>query len=63
MGVELRRPEERSCERCGRREEWVEAGWRVVAAGEPFCVHEWDINGAFVPLRRVEGDEDGETSA
>ena len=50
-GIELRRPAERSCERCGRREAWADGGWRVRAVGEVFCVHEWDINGSFAPLR------------
>jgi hypothetical protein len=55
--VELRRPDERTCERCGRHEEWVES-WRVRVVGDRFCVHEWDINGSFVPLRAVSDPTD-----
>ena len=54
---ELRRPTDRSCERCGRREYWdVDAeSWRIVDNGEPlvgniYCIHEWDINGRFAPF-------------
>jgi hypothetical protein len=58
MGIRLRPPTERTCERCGRREEWdADTGrWEVVredgdpAAGNVFCLHEWDINGSFVPV-------------
>jgi hypothetical protein len=55
---ELRRPTERTCERCGREETWdvdVES-WRIVVvdgerrSGNVFCVHEWDINGQFAPF-------------
>jgi len=56
MRVELRRPTERTCERCGRHEEWDERTWRVVACGDPFCVHEWDIDGSFVPLETTDGE-------
>jgi hypothetical protein len=54
----LRKPRERSCELCGRAEQWdddVDA-WQIVREdGEPlvgdrYCIHEWDINGAFVPI-------------
>jgi hypothetical protein len=57
---ELRRPTERTCELCGRRETWdreVES-WRIVVeederlAGRIYCVHEWDINGRFAPFER-----------
>ena len=51
MRVELKRPTERTCERCGRHEEWDDRSWRVVESGEVFCVHEWDIDGSFVPLQ------------
>lgn len=58
MTETLSRPSRRTCERCGRRECWDDAStaWRVVreangpVAGEPFCLHEWDITGAFVPF-------------
>jgi hypothetical protein len=58
MGARLRKPTERSCERCGREEEWdddVEA-WRVrrvdgdLRLGSPHCLHEWDIDGTFAPF-------------
>jgi hypothetical protein len=60
----LRRPTERACERCDRAERWdpdAEA-WRVVvddepAVGNPHCIHEWDINGAFVPF-----EDDGDSA-
>jgi hypothetical protein len=55
---QLRRPTDRTCERCGRRETWDrdEESWRIVVddgeriAGNVYCVHEWDINGQFVPF-------------
>ncbi|XVH31355.1 HEWD family protein [Haloferacaceae archaeon DSL9] len=55
MCVTLRRPTKRTCERCGRTERWDETGstWRIDATGETgsvYCVHEWDINGTFVPF-------------
>lgn len=62
----LSRPSRRTCERCGRRERWDDAtaAWRVVreadrpVAGDPFCLHEWDITGAFVPFEaEIEGTE------
>ena len=51
-------PKARECERCGRTDEWdAETGtWTVVSedgdrlAGDPFCLHEWDINGTYNPL-------------
>lgn len=55
---ELRRPTDRTCERCGREETWdtgVES-WRIVVVdgekrtGNVYCVHEWDINGRFAPF-------------
>ncbi|ESS05859.1 MAG: hypothetical protein A07HB70_01402 [uncultured archaeon A07HB70] len=58
--VRLRAPTARVCERCGRREEWRDEGWRVAVddgepvVGERFCLHEWDINGTFAPV--VESD-------
>ncbi|MDR5672609.1 HEWD family protein [Halalkaliarchaeum sp. AArc-GB] len=53
MGATVRKPTLRTCEHCGRTEEWNDEveSWRVSAApGEPFCIHEWDINGSFVPV-------------
>jgi hypothetical protein len=51
-------PRERRCERCGRRDEWDDATghWQVVAgddgplAGDPYCIHEWDVTAAYNPL-------------
>lgn len=55
---DLRRPTDRTCERCGREEKWDTAveSWRIVVAdgdrlaGDVYCVHEWDINGRFTPF-------------
>ncbi|MFC4356595.1 HEWD family protein [Halobium salinum] len=53
---ELRRPTDRTCERCGREEMWRDGSWRVAEVdgerrvGSVYCVHEWDINGTFVPF-------------
>jgi hypothetical protein len=54
----LRRPTDRTCELCGRTEQWDtdSDAWRVVRedgdpqVGELYCIHEWDINGTFVPI-------------
>lgn len=54
----LRTPTNRACERCSRVERWdrTEETWRVVEkegtpqVGNPHCIHEWDINGAFAPF-------------
>ncbi|WP_226012961.1 HEWD family protein [Halomicrobium salinisoli] len=51
-------PGERICERCGRHDEWddTRGAWTVVAedgerqSGDPFCLHEWDINGNYSPI-------------
>lgn len=55
MAVQIRRPEERTCESCGRVERWDDdaSTWRVAEAGETFCIHEWDINGSFVPFEEA----------
>jgi len=58
MNPELRTPDERSCELCGRAEFWDDdAGtWRVAPgddgprAGSIYCIHEWDVNGSFAPF-------------
>jgi predicted ABC-type ATPase len=55
---DLRRPTDRACERCGRREIWdtTAESWRIVVedgerhAGNTYCIHEWDINGRFAPF-------------
>jgi len=51
-------PTERECERCGRRDVWDEdaQNWTIATddgeklAGDPHCLHEWDINGSYNPL-------------
>jgi len=53
--AELRKPDERECERCGRREVWDDdhVTWRVAdddAHGDVHCVHAWDIDGSFRPI-------------
>lgn len=56
--TELVPPTERMCERCGRQDSWDdEAGtWTIdiedgeKVAGNPYCLHEWDINGNYRPL-------------
>jgi hypothetical protein len=53
MSVTITPPKERTCELCGREERWDEEadGWRIAAEpGNVYCIHEWDINGSFVPL-------------
>ncbi|MFB6243582.1 MAG: HEWD family protein [Halobaculum sp.] len=57
MSPKVRHPSERSCERCGRRERWDshEQRWRVEdEVGVAYCIHEWDINGNFVPFDNLE---------
>jgi hypothetical protein len=62
--IELRKPTERQCELCGRREVWDESScsWRVERVdgspqtGNVYCLHEWDINGTFVPIWEDDGD-------
>lgn len=52
----LRHPHDRTCELCSRTERWDGETWRVVREdddpllGDLYCIHEWDINGAFVPV-------------
>lgn len=51
-------PTERTCERCGRRDSWSNAKktWVIVEdegekrVGDPYCLHEWDINGNYNPI-------------
>lgn len=58
MGARIEPPTERSCERCGRQDEWDSAidSWVIVEvdgerrAGDPQCLHEWDINGSYNPI-------------
>ena len=54
MGVTITPPKERTCELCGREERWDDEaeGWRIADdPGNVYCIHEWDINGSFVPLQ------------
>jgi len=53
MSDVLRTPERRVCERCGRteRHDEEEGGWQVVTDGDLYCIHEWDIDGDFVPVQ------------
>ena len=58
MTTSLRKPTDRVCERCGREERWEESldAWQLVRvddeplAGNPHCIHEWDITGTFNPV-------------
>lgn len=61
MPVEIVPPTERSCTRCGRRDVWdtERENWVIEVVdgdrqvGRPHCVHEWDINGSYNPVREV----------
>ncbi|GAB7012687.1 HEWD family protein [Halolamina salina] len=46
----LRTPDRRVCERCGRVERYDGGVWRADRLGEVYCIHEWDIDGTFVPI-------------
>ena len=51
--VELRRPNERTCQNCGRQEAWdsEEENWVVDGdVGAVYCLHSWDITGEFSPV-------------
>ena len=53
MTVTITPPKERTCELCGREEMWDDEadGWRITDdPGNVYYIHEWDINGTFVPL-------------
>jgi len=56
MNTTLRRPTERTCERCGRSEQWNTQtdSWQLAGEtpGSVYCIHEWDINGRFQPFDR-----------
>lgn len=58
MTSTLRTPSERVCEICGRSERWDDdrESWRVEEPGDTFCIHEWDINGEFVPFEDADVD-------
>lgn len=57
--VELNPPTRRTCQRCGREDVWDDETieWRIRTdgdrklAGNPFCLHEWDITGTHKPVR------------
>ena len=54
--AELDPPAERACQRCSRRDVWDAdaSNWRIrddASIGNPHCIHEWDINGAYNPIR------------
>lgn len=47
-------PRERTCERCGREDTWNDEteNWVVDGdVGDPFCLHSWDINGSYNPVK------------
>ncbi|WP_168215965.1 HEWD family protein [Halorussus ruber] len=49
-------PTERECTECGRRDVWDpdRQSWRIrddASAGSPNCIHDWDINGTYLPIR------------
>lgn len=59
MGAAITPPTERRCERCGRHDRWADdpGTWTIVTedgekqAGDPQCLHEWDINGTYNPVQ------------
>jgi hypothetical protein len=52
MAQTVRTPDSRTCERCGRHERLGTEGygWRAAETGRVNCIHEWDIDGAFVSV-------------
>lgn len=56
--AEVRPPEERVCERCGRHDVWDDdrGAWTIAEedgdrqSGDPHCLHDWDINGNYNPF-------------
>ena len=55
MTVTIAPPAERTCERCGRTETWVDdvEGWQIADdPGNVYCIHDWDINGSYVPIQK-----------
>ncbi|WP_330631788.1 HEWD family protein [Halocatena halophila] len=51
--VTITPPENRRCERCGREDCWDNGNDNWTVAGEhgnPFCIHEWNINGTYSPF-------------
>jgi hypothetical protein len=61
MPVEIVPPTERRCETCGRQDVWDDTAENWVIAerdgdrqiGNPNCIHEWDINGRYNPVREM----------
>ena len=59
MDAELTPPGERVCVECGRRDVWDDdaGSWVIDAqgddrlAGDPYCIHVWDINGRHNPIK------------
>ena len=54
MSTTIVPPTERRCERCGREDRWADdAGTWVIdgEVGSPTCIHDWDINGTYRPIR------------
>lgn len=45
-------PDERTCEECGRTDRWDDdrENWVIDDDGDPYCLHEWDINGTYDPV-------------
>ncbi|WP_459822122.1 HEWD family protein [Halorubrum luteum] len=55
MSVTITPPKERTCELCGRGERWDEEreAWQVADdPGNVYCIHEWDVNGSFIPFKK-----------
>lgn len=53
MSVTISPPTERACELCGRTERWDDTveGWQIADdPGDVYCIHEWDINGSYMPF-------------
>jgi hypothetical protein len=61
MSIRIVPPTERTCERCGRQDRWDEEteNWVIATvdgdrkAGNVSCIHEWDINGSYNPVREA----------
>ncbi|QSG02174.1 HEWD family protein [Natranaeroarchaeum sulfidigenes] len=62
MDTRIRKPRSRTCELCGRQEVWSDekGTWTIVTedderqVGDPHCLHEWDITGAFTPIETTD---------
>jgi len=58
MSATIVPPKARECERCGRKDVWDDEteNWTIATedgerqTGNPYCIHEWDINGTFNPV-------------